>query len=125
MQLAVPKLRTASGLRVFNAALKRHNHNLFSWRESEHLPAREVINGFWLRLSALGICSSKFGDTHLAVRVWFRGTLGRGSLPLLQVWLSRCETLFKREACFARLLLIACLDALTQQECSPTMLRQV
>jgi hypothetical protein len=42
MQLAVPKLRTSSGLRVFNAAIKRHDYDLFKWRENERLPAREV-----------------------------------------------------------------------------------
>eukprot|EP00884_Botryococcus_braunii_P000646 jgi/Botrbrau1/10582/Bobra.0358s0005.1 len=42
MQLAVPKLRTSSGLRVFNAAIKRHDYDLFKWRENERLPARET-----------------------------------------------------------------------------------
>lgn len=87
MQLAVPKLRTASGLRVFNAALKRHNHNLFSWRESEHLPAREVINGSWLGRSWIyDLLQSRWIRTlgSLAIvqaAIWFWG----GFLPSLYV----------------------------------------
>ncbi|KAK9814185.1 hypothetical protein WJX72_001933 [[Myrmecia] bisecta] len=42
MQLAVPKLRTSSGLKNFNSALKRYNYDLYKWRDAERLPARQT-----------------------------------------------------------------------------------
>ena len=42
MQLAIPKLRSAAGIRAFNAAYRKVRYNLAAWRASESLPARET-----------------------------------------------------------------------------------
>lgn len=42
MQLAVPKLRTSSGLLKFNEALKAADYDLAVWRERTNLPAKET-----------------------------------------------------------------------------------
>ena len=42
MQLAVPKLRSASGFKQFNSQFKKARFDLQTWRESERLPQRET-----------------------------------------------------------------------------------
>ena len=42
MQLAVPKLRSASGLLKFNSAFKEAAYDLGTWRDRANLPAKET-----------------------------------------------------------------------------------
>lgn len=42
MQLAVPKLRSASGLQKFNSAFKAAGYDLGAWRDRANLSAKET-----------------------------------------------------------------------------------
>lgn len=42
MQLAIPKLRSASGLQKFNSALKEADYDIHTWRARASLPAKET-----------------------------------------------------------------------------------